>query len=57
MRHFNRNEKLGFFEELVWDHFYNEDNDMVERGKVSNEFIIICMLLGIAALAFICYVA
>ncbi|MGN1300994.1 MAG: hypothetical protein ACI4U9_00420 [Clostridia bacterium] len=56
MRHFNRNEKLGFFEELVWDHFFNEETGKVERGNVNNEFIILCIMLGIVTLAFICFV-
>ena len=58
MRHvFDRNKKLGFFEELVWDHFYNEDIDMMERGDVNTEFIIICTIIAIAAVAFFCGVA
>ena len=58
MRHvFDRDEKLGFFEELVWDHFYNEDIDMIERGNMSNEFIIICSIIAIVLLTYICYVA
>lgn len=56
MKHvFNGNEKLSFFEELIWDHSYNEDIDMVERGNVNNHFVIICITLAIVGLSYFCY--
>ena len=54
---FSKNQKLGFFEELIWDHFYNEDLDLIERGNVSSGFIIICFILAIVLLTYVCYVA
>ena len=47
--YFGRDEKLGFFESLVFDHELDEDVDLIKRTGVNTEFALI-VFLGVIAI-------
>jgi hypothetical protein len=54
-KYFDRDEKLGFFEELVYDHKLDEDVMLITRAGVSIEFVRLAFLVVICILAAICF--
>jgi len=54
-KYFERDEKLGFFEELVYDHKLDEDVMLITRAGVSIEFVRLASLVVICILAAICF--
>ena len=47
--YFGKDEKLGFFESLVFDHELDEDVDLIKRTGVNTEFALI-VFLGVIAI-------
>lgn len=51
--YFDRNEKLGFFEELIFDHKYDEDTGLIKRDGVNTYFVHLACLAAILGLVII----
>lgn len=51
-RYFKLNEKIGFFEGLFFEHYIDEDTELIYRAGIRlNSIIAILSMLGIALLA------
>lgn len=48
--YYDRDEKMPFFETLIWDHKYDEDTGLIVRDGVNTDFIHLACLIGLLGL-------